>query len=233
MEHIQGGNKVDIVPYFYHDYRRDTLYRLFGIYPLVRRQSEPFTDFPLPPVVSTSRGNNSPFYILFYGGPSNTREVLLRELKYELHRYTSVSQSKKQSVRELQLLTFYGMYINDYQIDYYILHSDVIINIHSYNDTSLEIHRINYLLSLHKIVISTYSDADCHIVERYKDGTIFVQDMMNVLYRLANDEEFYEISLDNVRMVHSIVLQNTSIQLSQAMDHLSSKLAKSIGECSL
>jgi len=52
--------------------------------------------------------------------------------------------------------------------DYYVLRSKVIINVHSADDSSLELHRINYLTSLGKCVISERSSLDPGLDDAYE-----------------------------------------------------------------
>ena len=101
--------------------------------------------------------------------------------------------------------------------DFYIQHSKVIINIHTEEGSALELHRVNYLLSLGKCVISERSDVSVELENAYAypyqgnidnttttrnntngtdssaGGVVFVEeytDIIDILYDLTKSREY-------------------------------------------
>ena len=75
-----------------------------------------------------------------------------------------------------------------YHHDYYIMKASIIINIASSNTSILETHRINYLLSLGKMII-TETGADLDIALKYAQGVVMVRRDMTYNYDNIVDEE--------------------------------------------
>ncbi len=78
-----------------------------------------------------------------------------------------------------------------YHHDYYIMKASIIINIASSNTSILETHRINYLLSLGKMII-TETGADLDIAMKYAQGggvVMLRRDMTYNYDNIANEED--------------------------------------------
>ena len=84
-----------------------------------------------------------------------------------------------------------------YHYDYYLMKAKVILNIASSNVSIFETHRINYLLSLGKVVVSEVG-ADRSIAERYKEMIIFTQ---------RSEEPSLENTKLHARQMYEVVLE--------------------------
>ena len=137
-------------------------------------------------------------YVLFMGSRTQRRHNITQSLEFlfiQSHLHNSLSEL-------IKFYNFYGKLILDYTRDYYLYNSKIIINIASSTKSVLETHRINYLLSLRKVIVSE-KGSDLSIIERYSPAVIFVdvrdtdgvqgaEELFDVLKRLLTDDEMYE-----------------------------------------
>ncbi len=106
--------------------------------------------------------------VLFMGTCTERRIKIITQLEYlfyESHHNNRISDN----------IQFYSICdrVFYYHQDYYLMKAKVILNIASSNVSIFETHRINYFLSLGKVVVSEVG-ADRSIAERYKDGVVLV-----------------------------------------------------------
>jgi hypothetical protein len=106
--------------------------------------------------------------VLFIGSLSNRRHVILQMLE-QLFTLAWVQGNLSPYIKFYSVCdrVFY------YHYDYYVMKAKVIVNIASTNASVFETHRMNYLLSLGKVVISEMG-AEESIAERYREGVILV-----------------------------------------------------------
>jgi hypothetical protein len=75
-----------------------------------------------------------------------------------------------------------------YTREFYVVHTRVILNVHQFNDSILETHRINHLLSLGKVIVSERSFLDPALDQSYGQAVVF-----------TNYEDIYETALEYIR----------------------------------
>ena len=105
----------------------------------------------------------------------------------------------------------------DDERDRVMMRSKVIINIHTNEDSSLEVHRINYLLSIGKIVVSERSLNDQELDSVYEDVVIFLNsnDIASEVFAITNwlltDDE-YRLKLEQraYRRYHDVIKHQLS-----------------------
>ena len=83
--------------------------------------------------------------------------------------------------------------------DYVVLRSRVVLNIHGTWQSSLELHRIQYLLSMGAAVVSERSAVDPHLDEEYADAVVFGGDASAILGSgTINTAEFFSGQIGDV-----------------------------------
>lgn len=110
--------------------------------------------------------------VLFYGAVHPRRKSLENNLK-KLKRYNIVFR-------------YYDLFDRDR--DHLINRSKIVLNVHYYEQSSLETHRIEYLCSKAKCVISEYS-TDSELDEEYKNCVVFSHSknmINNIVYFLSD-----------------------------------------------
>lgn len=131
---------------------------------------------------------NYPTYdVLFYGTCSNRRKIIIEALSEQL-KYNEI-KIKFNCRKSFSLNGLFGQ-----EREYSIYNAKIIINIHAEEKSSLEVHRINYLLSMGKCIISERSLFDKELDNDYKDSIYFLND------------------LDSLHEVIILILSNPSIQ---------------------
>lgn len=68
----------------------------------------------------------------------------------------------------------------DYELDLSVSLCELVLNIHGHKNSSLEVHRINYLLSVGQCVVSERSTYEPEVDKDYEDAVIFVDPINNV-----------------------------------------------------
>lgn len=110
----------------------------------------------------------------------------------------------------------------DDDLDFFILHALVVLNIHTEAGSSLELHRINHLMSMGKCIVSERSRDDPELDATYADAIVFVddeKDIYEVVRWLVDDEEIrhsYEKKAFN--FYHNVIAQRLS-SLEEAIDN--------------
>jgi hypothetical protein len=166
--------------------------------------------------------------ILFIGWCTDRRNIVLKALERLFllnHLHGTLSQT----------MQFYSFCDRSYyyNYDYYILKAKVIVNIASSNISIFESHRINYLLSLGKVVLSEMG-ADETIAKRYRDGLILlpngntetvdqlsahVNDIYDIVTKLAsNATMLLQQSLTAQRFYSDVFLVQSMQELGSAID---------------
>ena len=133
-------------------------------------------------------------YALFMGGCSYFREPKVRLLENwfnEVHYlYHNVSRNNT-------FYNFCGSIERDYIRDFYIYRARVVLNIHNSPQSSLELHRINYLLANGKLIISEQgNDNDILVRQLYEGCVVFIDSLREMfdktMYFLINDTAWEE-----------------------------------------
>ena len=125
------------------------------------------------------------FVVFYYGINSPRRETIIEQLVANFTYCISPEPPGKKPY----MVNFSGIYIFDYVRDYYITMADVVLNLNTLSTSSLEVHRINYFLSLRKIVISERG-TDRAVADKYKNVIFFVdsvEEMLETIHILASD----------------------------------------------
>jgi len=158
--------------------------------------------------------------VLFFGSCSARRVTLLTYLSDEYFRTRNI----------LRFLFCCGGWPEakfDVERDMMVLRSKIVYNIHTNNDSVLEVHRINYLLSLGKCVISEKGPNDVELDMEYADAVIFVDsidEMYNVSeYLFLHPAERADCEERSVRKYQQIASNLTPLK--SAMDYIVSKIA--------
>ena len=103
--------------------------------------------------------------------------------------------------------------------EFVIVHGKVFLNIHQFDDSILETHRINHLLSLGMVVVSERSVVDSKLDAEYQDVVYFennVEDMyQRALFLVKNDHIRQERALLALAKYEEIM--NSNAQLQDAM----------------
>jgi hypothetical protein len=198
--------KLHIVPFAYPSSRLDILKSMNISITAI----EPFSDHSIRLFPDSLR-------VVFFGGCSDRRADFIDNLRAQL----VIRQTEKKR-RKINFLNFCGYYTFDYERDYYLVNADVVINVNTLNDSSLETHRINHLLSLGKVIVSEEGSSS-ELADTYRSGVIFVegsQEMAKVLGELADDKKALQVAHRNALTLHNI-LKDQSVQfLSDAMIQL-------------
>jgi hypothetical protein len=114
----------------------------------------------------------------------------------------------------------------DVERDILVLRSKVVYNIHTDDDSVLEVHRVNYLLSLGKCVISERGPNDVDLDMEYADAVIFVDSIDEMYgiseYLLLHPAELAECEERSVRKYQQI--SANLMPLKVAMDFITSNI---------
>lgn len=131
-----------------------------------------------PDVKPLDQQNSEDCRILFFGSGSKRRSKWLNYI----HNATLHAQTK----RKINWAVFAGswnMTIFDVERDMYVQNVSMVLNIHNNDSSVLEVHRINYLLSMTKCVISE-KGVDRKLQQRYSEGLVFVDTMDEMLEQI-------------------------------------------------
>ena len=132
--------------------------------------------------------------VLFFGSCSTHRMEFIEFFKYYHIMKTARGQRKRLNI-VFKCLTKWTDALLDEQRDYYVKIARIVVNIHASLESSLEIHRITYLLSLGKCVISERSSFDEKLDRDYEDTVVFGDDFEDVsekiFYYLDNYDELF------------------------------------------
>jgi hypothetical protein len=104
-----------------------------------------------------------------------------------------------------------------------LAHTTVVLNIHTEPGSSLEVHRINHLLSLGKCVISERSTVDPAVDLAYQNAIVFADNTTH-MYQLAryyvkNSTARAEVEQAALRKFQSIQDDTIAIELSMQRVH--------------
>lgn len=117
--------------------------------------------------------------ILFFGSMSERRLGIIEYLQITL--FPSTTKAMPYLLRIIagswDVLSF------DYERDIFVINAAVVLNINNHADSALETHRINYLLSMGKCVISERG-SDPSLPLLYGDGVIFVASKEDMVRRI-------------------------------------------------
>ncbi len=192
---------LQIVPFYYPKSRLEVLKNMN-----ITTTVEPLHDHSI-------RMYPNALHVVFFGGCNDRRSKFLEELRLHLAKRPSDKDKR------INLMNFCGYYTHDYERDFYLVNADVVINISIRDDSSLETHRINHLLSLGKIVISEEGVVK-GVADMYREGVIFVKDsigMANVLSELADSHEAFQIAHTNAVVLQNYLQEQSFVALKNAM----------------
>ncbi len=138
--------------------------------------------------------------VVYMGSSYNRRGVITAELE----RLFLQSHWKGLLPKEVKFYNFCDQFVYGYYRDYYLRKAKIIINLASSSKISvLETHRINYLLSLGKVIVSEYG-ADMELANRYRPAVIFVEDDPHAV---IGDDEHEEMMKERGRKIFAIVAE--------------------------
>jgi hypothetical protein len=154
--------------------------------------------------------------IIFAGGGSERRLKILYELKDKLE---SDFASNPDTFTPLLFTFFSGGYEHVvFEDDFYLysLGAKVVLNIHSDENSSLEVHRLIFLLSMGCVVVSERSKHDPDIDSEYSDVVVFVDsvdDMLKTSRQLLHDKERrISLTIKAIEFSQSLMANTDSLQ---------------------
>jgi hypothetical protein len=149
------------------------------------------SDVTLSPLSSSSE----PKEVLFFGSASTRRNEILIYLSNEFIRYNGYNGTDQLSSPLALFRIIVGGWSNlvfDYDRDFYVMKTSLVININNHQESALETHRLNYLLSMKKCVISE-KGSDPSLPLLYGDVVTFVNSkeemFMKSIELLQNDSK--------------------------------------------
>jgi len=99
-----------------------------------------------------------------------------------------------------------------------LMATKVVLNIHTDENSCLEVHRINYLLSLGKCIISERSPLDPLLDADYADALIFAENIPHMLklaaYFVDNDDERKRVEARALRKFRAVEANHTVLEAS-------------------
>ena len=131
------------------------------------------------------------------------------------------------STRESFLVRIYLVISLDrfvYDLSISAVNSKIVVNIHQYEDSALESHRINNMMSLGKCVISERSRSDPLLDSEYEQmgAILFVdrlEDIYEVVKRLLADEEKRQ-TLQELAVEKYWAIQNDTYIMQHVMQYI-------------
>jgi hypothetical protein len=158
--------------------------------------------------------------ILFFGSCSKRRMKIINKLLAEIENTDNNHIKIKHHLRCVQN---WSQILMDKELDFYVKNSKIVINIHTEKTSSLEVHRINYLLSMKKIIISERSLNNVELDLKYENAVVFIDNVNTDLYDmiellLSNPDECENIEKNAFEMYDSIM--NDLIDLDIAVKHI-------------
>ena len=178
------------------------------------------TEKATPYNMDTLPDNIQVAYVFFYGIWTQRRETILGVLKANMSEaYATILREGRTDTLAPYFFNFMDFFISDYVRDYYIIKADILLNINTMPSSSLEIHRINYFLSLGKVVISE-KGADPNLVSKYAHIVIFVdstEEMLERIYELTNNSTKLEEAKVRVREHYDDIEEMYRGELKEAM----------------
>jgi hypothetical protein len=137
--------------------------------------------------------SSEPKEVLFFGSSSTRRNEILVYLSNEFTTFNGYNRTDSvgsPTVRLRVIMGGWNQLIFDYERDLYVMKSSIVININNHQDSALETHRLNYLLSMKKCVISE-KGSDPALPLLYGDAVFFVNSKEEMLKKslelLQND----------------------------------------------
>ncbi len=154
------------------DFSIDNYSKYDNIIPLDKLFIQPFILNRENNQITEVEANEILYDILFYGAVSERRNLIMNELskKYRVYYSTSLHGEEKYDI---------------------IKKSKIILNIHYYDDASLETCRLNEILPFNKIIISEKVNLDLFNMELYKDMVIFIDKIENNFDELLKTVDKY------------------------------------------
>lgn len=144
---------------------------------------------------------NKLFDILCFGSPSDRRNQMLSKMQMWFAE-DRISIVPTQFTSNVNLLESFSK-------EFLIVHGKVFLNIHQFEDSILETHRINHLLSLGMVVISERSIVDPGLDEDYSDAVIFENDLESMyktaLLIIRNESLWQDAALKSFTKYESIM----------------------------
>jgi hypothetical protein len=129
--------------------------------------------------------------ILFFGSCSDHRREFLAILDNYHDRHTTRGKRKPLNMN-LKCIKDWKQALIGHRRDIVVRNAKVVVNIHVFEQSSLEVHRLNYLLAMGKCVVSERSTLDPQLDATYADnGVIFgdgFEDIVERVFVLLNDE---------------------------------------------
>jgi hypothetical protein len=144
---------------------------------------------PSSPLIEEINSKNSFVYdILTYGACSPNRLALNDKLKAYGRQYN----------RNIKIICV-GNWTNAVfgeELERIVKESKVVVNNHSFNRSSLQTHRLTYLFSLHKCIVSERSEVDEGLDRDYEDAVIFADsnnydEIINKAHIVLEDEHLF------------------------------------------
>jgi hypothetical protein len=131
--------------------------------------------------------------ILFFGSNSGRRMEYLHFIsdEFQKHREKIASPTAPHPFIFRIFTGSWDRLVFDYERDFYVIYAAVILNINNNNDSVLEAHRLNYLLSLGKCVISERG-SDHFLSLYYENAVVFVdsrEEMVAKAVELVKNEQ--------------------------------------------
>lgn len=119
--------------------------------------------------------------VLFFGSNSDRRTSVLLFLSGEFEKYVNRHEvdgliASNPKYRRFLFRLFAGPWnrlIFDYERDFYTTHSTLVLNVNNFDESALETHRLNYLLSMGKCVVSERG-SDYFLTLFYENAVVFV-----------------------------------------------------------
>jgi hypothetical protein len=104
-----------------------------------------------------------------------------------------------------------------------LAHTTVVLNIHAQEGSSLEVHRVNHLLSLGKCVVSERSTVDPAVDLAYQDAVVFADNTTHMYqlarYYVTNVTARREVEQAALRKFHEIQSDTAAIENSMQRVH--------------
>ena len=129
--------------------------------------------------------------ILFFGGCSERRSDFMTLLQ-DVSTAWAARGRRRPLKLELRCIHVWHDALLDEERDYLVKRAKVVVNVHTYPSSSLEVHRLNFLLSSNKCVVSEQSSFDPEMDKQYATAVVFgrdLEDVAELAIALSADEE--------------------------------------------
>jgi len=143
---------------------------------------------------------NLPIDVAFFGSGSSRRSEILNTID---------AKNKALSEKKLTFYCISGSWetaLIDKRRDYIVKNSKIVLNVHTEDRSSLEVHRINYLISFGKIIVSERS-SDVMLDSQYDDAIVFSkkEELFETLVNLLqNNSKLFELRNKAVEKIVSV-----------------------------